>query len=307
MLGLCLTLCLMPQGESPPAPAQDPAPLVETDANGWPVGEPAATAEPAASVAPVVNLPPAAPPGGAGTPLRATSLDSPLRDVWQWVGQPSDFAAQGGARAEISLHVYDQTGRIAGTRTLVHEADLSSPERDRLTFSGGRKTFGRDGPAVWAMLDNVIWHSREREASELLRVMGLLLRLPWGFAEGGYVAYPARSIDVDGQRKLLVRVESRSPDLESGAAPDGSPQDVFELICSEDRYRPEEVRYRLRESGQLRRVRLAQYQPLNRGVRVPVRRVFLSHDGRPLMEMEIVRMSFGHELTPDLFRPPERR
>ena len=48
-------------------------------------------------------------------------------------------------------------------------------------------------------------------------------------------------------------------------------------------------------------------QPLNRGVRVPVRRVFLSPDGRPLMEMEIVRMTFGQDLPADRFRPPERR
>ncbi len=45
---------------------------------------------------------------------------------------------------------------------------------------------------------------------------------------------------------------------------------------------------------------------LPRGVRVPVRRIFTSHDGLPLMEVEIVRMEFGLELPAERFRPPVR-
>jgi hypothetical protein len=270
---------------------------VSIDANGWPqapVAERAPATADAAAAPPAPALPTPAP--GA---IPANSLDSPLRDIWLRTGQPSDFAAQGGAGAEIKLHLYDVSGGVLTTRRLLHEADLAVPDRDRLTFLDSQRTFGRDGTAVWAMADNVLWPSREREAQEALQVLGLLLRAPWIFADERYLVRPAEPVEVDGERMVRVAIES-APD------PEGSEEAAaarFQLLCHPSDMLPLEIRYAIGAQDE-KRVKLLEYQTLPPGVKVPVRRVFVAHDGRPLLEVEIVRMQCKLDLPAAYFRTP---
>lgn len=311
-------VCMLPQTASQPA-AVPQNPSVQTDPNGWPVMLPSDDLTPARRLIQAAGNPahaelhlpeptpswstiPAAPGGAALAPGSSTTgLSSPLRDVWAFLGQPSDFAALGDAHAQIVLHLYDSTGTEIATRPFTHEATLGEPERDRLTFAEGRKVFGRDGPAVWAMIDNLVWHSREQEARQMLDVMGLLLRLPWVFSDSRYSVHPPEPTEVDGVRKLKVRVQA--PGDPTSPTPTWH---RYELICSPDRMLPEELWYRRAGSDSVRRVALLEYQQLPAGILVPVRRVFLAEDGTKLLEMEVVRMECRLSLPDDRFRPPVR-
>ena len=83
-------------------------------------------------------------------------------------------------------------------------------------------------------------------------------------------------------------------------------RDRFELICSPGTLRPEELRYQLAGSAIERRVQFLDYRPLPPNLQVPVRRLVLGHDGRRLMEMEVVHMQFRLDIPAARFRPPVR-
>lgn len=275
-----------------------------------PAGE---TAEPGARVRSDFDAPIAAPvkPSEAparesrATPASAPVLDlgSPLLDVLQRVGHVSDLAALGGVVARMQIHVYDAHGVEIGTRELTHEADLAEKERDRLTFGGGAKTYGRDGAAVWVLFHAMLWPSLEDEARDELAMHGLLLRAPWAFADPQrFVVFPKEHVVQDERRLVRIRVEQRGADAERiGPREQKAATDAYELLCPQDSMEPSEVRIR-RASGASRTIKLLDWRTFG-GVRMPTRRVFLSPDGVRALEIVITRLDVRQTLAEGRFRP----
>ncbi|MEM7200855.1 MAG: hypothetical protein AAF628_11345 [Planctomycetota bacterium] len=307
VLALCL-VSLLAQAPSPAPASGTPGPTKATlqiGENGWPVlldePEPGAVGTAPAAATPTTPRPAARP----NDLLGARQLRSPLHEVWSAIGQPSAFRELGGAQARVELHVYDPGDRRAGTRHLQHDADLGRPNRDRLAFAEGRKKYGRNGPSAWATIDGVVWHSREREARELLEVLGLLLRVPWVFDDDRFTVEPKEPVPgVDpGRVRIVIRRRPERPADLVGPNADSAPQDEFELWCDARSMLPLELVVRWGGSGTQRRVQLLEYQKIPPGLLVPVRRVVVDERGQRLLEIEIATMQCRLDLPDDTFRP----
>ena len=206
-------LARRPAGKRPPvgqSTAQQPTPVappgIRTDANGWPILAPSTTQhQPVQQQTPNVQtrqvqtpkqLPGRVParPGGPGTPNtnprgpleRPLADSSLLNDVFQQVGRPDDVAQLQCVVAWMTVKLFDHRGMELGELQVHHEADLRH-ERDRLLFSrpsrGPDKIYGRDGRSVFAERHGMAWPSLESKAREELEIFGLLLRMPWAFAD----------------------------------------------------------------------------------------------------------------------------
>jgi hypothetical protein len=310
LASLCTLLLAVPQAAPTP-----PAPRVTTDQRGWPVLQPAGTASARAPGAePASDFPPApaAPPGAAAAgevaeqarphPSGASALDG----VFARIGTPAAFASLACTVARLRIHVFDHRGKEIATRNVFHEADVRLAERDRLVFADERRTFGRDGPAVWAEQHGMLWPALEAQARGELELLGTLLRLPWVFADDQrWIVYPPRAEMLEGQPYHSVRAERRSDDARVGPAPGPAAVDSFDLYCEPQTKKPRIVRYRLARGAGERRVELHGQQPFG-GVRIPTRYLFRRADASTALEIEVVRIDGEQRLPREQFQPPVR-
>ena len=249
----------------------------------------------------------AAVPGGAA-PLAtpADRLDSALRQVFESVGQPFDFAQLGGATARVRLHLHGPSGEVLATREFTHEAELGE-DRDRIESADGRRVRARDGAVSFESVDGVLWHAHAAAAAAELELLGTMLRLPWSFGDGQrFVVFPRENVMLDGQPMVRLRIGPRAKSDGIGPSlsePEGT---RYELWCEPTTMRPVEVRYRVHSESIERRVVLRDWRPVQGNLRVPVRRVLLDAKGRPTLEIEIVRMRLGLRFGRDRFRAPPR-
>jgi len=259
-------------------------------------------------------------PGGSGTAITDPNPRGPLerplagrgllRDVFQQVGRPEDFARLQCVVAWMSVKLFDHRGTELGQFTVHHEADLRCG-RDRLLFSrpsrGPDKIYGRDGRSVFAERHGMAWPSLEPKAREELEAFGLLLRMPWAFADSDRFVVKGRDDDytVNGRAMVRLRIERRPGSDRMRDAGADKRQDRFDLICSKNRMEPVEVHMRPAASGATTVVQLSGYKSY-RGTRIPTQRVFMSENGYRLMEMRITRMDVGQDLPQSQFRPHQR-
>jgi hypothetical protein len=294
-----------------PAPQQpDPTPpaprVIQVDANGWPLFDaPPAPASGAAPTGAPTTVPVAGPAAATPAPTSRTerpvpppaglALESPLRDVFERLGQPADFDDLGGIAAAYRIVVRDHRGAEVAVRELTHEFDARAPRRDRLLLPG-RKVFGRDGEQVFAELHGLPMPSYESEARDQLDLFGVLARMPWVFADGQRFSVSAPELARIGPRELVrIRIEAR----QSVAAP---PAPRFELWCAADSSEPVELRYNVAGPGQDRRVRLSEWRRVG-AVRLPTRWTFVGPDDGVGMELEIARLDPGQPVSIAQFRP----
>lgn len=327
-----------PRHQTPPLA---PVPKIRTDANGWPVLAPRSPQptpqQPVTAVPPTPRVPtpkvPApdqvpAQPGGPGTPTNDKDSDikdkdhdtaprgplerpladqGMLQDVFRQVGRPEDLARLQCVVAWMHVKLFDQRGTDLGELQVHHEADLRHV-RDRLLFSrpgrGPDKIYGRDGRSVFAERHGMSWPSLEPRAREELELFGLLLRMPWAFADSDRFVVKGRDDDyvVNGRAMVRLRIERRP---RAGAGGAGAGQDRFDLICPRNSLEPSEVHMRLAATGVTTVVQLSGYKSY-RGVRVPTQRVFVSENGYRLLEVRITRMDVGQDLPQSQFRPHQR-
>jgi hypothetical protein len=257
-------------------------------------------------------------PGGSGTPgttprgplERPLADRSILRDVFQQVGRPEDLARLQCVVAWMTVKLFDHSGTELGELQVHHEADLRCT-RDRLLFSrpsrGPDKIYGRDGRSVFAERYGMAWPSLVPKAREELELFGLLLRMPWAFANSDQFVVKSRDDDyiVNGRAMVCLRMERRPGATGMGVVGDSKPQDRFDLICSKSNLEPVEVHMRLEATGATTVVHLSDYKSY-RGVHIPTRRVFMSENGYRLMEMRISRMDVCQDLPQAQFRPHQR-
>ena len=245
------------------------------------------------------------PPGPGPAPAHVP-LESPLLDLFRVVGRPADLRELGSVVVRARVHVRDHRGAELATRELFHEADLTVADRDRLVLPDDR-IYGRDGAAVFAQFHRLAWPSLEQEAREELELLGLLLRLPWVFADPErWTLLPPEHVLVSGRRWLRVRVESRVGDGAAiGPLPEPEPADRFELWCEPASMQLAEVRYRLAGSSAVRIVRLSEWRQVG-AVRMPARRTLLGADGVPRLEIELLSIDVRQPLPSTHFRPPMR-
>ena len=294
------------------APAPQDAPL-RTDANGWPQPVPVVQPSRAARsdfAAPPVQAPapaaPAAPAPGGAAPAPRGRL--PLAEVFERVGHPSAMQDCKGVIARMQVRLFDPTGVEQTRYEVFHEADLASRDRDRLQFTQARKTYGRDGATVWARHIGMLWPAWEGEARDELELHGLMLRLPWAFADTErFVAGAREIVQHDGRAIARWKVQARGPESAVvGPVPNAAPVDRFELDCHEDSNEPFELRYVLSATGVPRRVLLRDWRPCG-GVKLPMVRTWVDTEGKKALEIEIVRIDSGQALPVGQFAPEARR
>ena len=301
-----------PKPVAKPVPREQPR--IRTDANGWPIpGKPQTPQEKPRPPKQQPMQPPARPGGAAGGLAEHSPLADrgSLHDVFQQMGQPQDLIDLRCVVAWISLKMFDHRGAELGEILVHHEVDLRA-RRDRLLFSrpsrGPTKIYGRDGPSVFAEMHEMPWPSLESEAAEETGVFGLLLRMPWLFADSDRFVVKSRDDDyiVNGRAMVRLRVERR-PETGGMSRRDGAnkPQDRFDLICPKKRMEPAEVHMCLAATGATTVVRLLDYKSFG-GVRIPTRRIFLGEDGHRRMEMRITRLDTRLDLPRSQFRPHRR-
>lgn len=239
-------------------------------------------------------------------PPENLDLGSALLDVFQRVGHPSAFSGLGAVVAKWRLTVFDAYGAESAVRDLVQESDLGNPSRDRLTYPANQKSCGRDGGATWVVLHGMDWPALEQEAREELELFGLLLRMPWCFADTTrFVVYPRESVVQDGRRYTKIRIETRSSGDEIiGPRDRGPAPDTYELTAPADSYEPTELRI-LRASGTRRSVKLLEWRDVG-GVRVPMRRIFVTPDGAQALEIVATQIEPRPSLPDSRFHPPGR-
>ncbi len=232
-----------------------------------------------------------------GDPMR---LDSPLREVFSRLGYPSDMRELRGVRASCRFSLRGESGAEVGRREWEHLADLEFPERDVLRMFAEKKTYGRDGAAVFASLERVPMSSYKEEAEDELRILGLLLRFPWCFADAErFVVEEKQSLTIAGSPMVRIPIRARRS-VDEGAL--NVPVDRFEILCAEDSMEPKELHYTLAASGRPRRVRLGGYQRIG-GLRLPLRREFLNAAGSPSLILEVLKLDSGLDLSAADFRP----
>jgi hypothetical protein len=284
-----------------------PLPRIEVGDNGWPVprewreGE----ARPAAEAARVE-------PGGF--PRAATrsaergsaDTDSPLAPVFRRVGYPGDAGDLGCVVARVETTVFDHRGAALAETRAFHEADLAAPDRDRLLLAGDR-IYGRDGGAVFAVQHHVAFPSLEEEARDELELMGLLLRLPWAFADRSrFVVMPAERLEARGRPAVRFRIEARAPgDEVVGPAPGPRGIDRFELWCDPETMEPRLLSVARGATGSQRTFRLLDYQTFG-GVRVATRREVEAGGGAPARVMVLAQLDVRQQLPRAQFQPPAR-
>jgi hypothetical protein len=258
-----------------------------------------------AARAPVRRDEPAVDPGEQRR-LPALDLGSPLLDMFQRIGHPSDLASLGRVVTKLRLSVYDSHGSELGVRELVHEADCGVVARDRLTVQAGLKVYGRDGEGAWVVFHGMDWPALESEARDELELFGLLLRTPWCFADPQrFVVYPKENVLVDGKRITKLRIETRTAGDELvGPRETKPPADSFELFSAPDSLEPCELRL-VRANGTRRTIRLLDWRDVA-GVRMPQRRLFVGPDGGRALEIVTTLIDTRQALPDARFRPPAR-
>jgi len=239
-------------------------------------------------------------------PPENLDLGSALLDVFHRVGHPSAFVGLGSVVAKWRLTVFDAYGAESAVRDLVQESDLGNPSRDRLSYPAAQKFYGRDGGATWVVFHGMDWPALEQEAREELELFGLLLRMPWCFADTQrFVVYPRESVVQDGRRYTKVRIEARSSGDEIiGPRDSGPAPDTYELTAPADSYEPTELRIQ-RANGTRRSVKLLEWRDVG-GVRVPMRRIFVTPDGTQALEIVATQLEPRQSLPDSRFHPPGR-
>ncbi len=238
--------------------------------------------------------------------------DSPLLKIFRHLGGVEDMRDLEGVVAQINLSLLDHRGGELGAMSIVHEADMQLPDRDRLHFAGAAvtdgKIYGRDGQAVYAEMHGIAFQSLEQEARQELEIMGLLLRFPWAFADATrFVVYPAQDISLAGRGYKRVRVE-RLPAAgreQLGPQPNQSQVDRFDLICTPERMQPAQLHITLAATGITQVVELRDYRSFG-SVRLPTRRIFIGPTGHQQMEMVISRLDVGVRLPKAQFQPQQQ-
>lgn len=315
---LSFVVLILPQSQSRPSSSEIPpqARAIGVDENGWPIFAQGKTqARPGVSGRSDFETQPRPIQAGqiagadsagpvvtdedseAADPMR---LGSPLREVFTRQGYPSDMRELGGVLAWYRFTLRGHNGAVIGSREVEHHADMRRADRDLLKMSSGQKTYGRDGASVFAYLDRMRMESYEDEARDELELLGLLLRFPWGFADGErYVVGEKQYLTVAGQAMVLIPIRAkRSID----ASLPGASVDRFEILCAADSMEPRELRYTLAATGQSRRLRFSEYRQVG-GVRIPFRREFLDGVGSPSLILEILSMDHGRDVSAVDFRP----
>ncbi|MHC5064593.1 MAG: hypothetical protein ACYTG5_11545, partial [Planctomycetota bacterium] len=320
MLNLALStlVLILPQTQGKPSKgAADPKPrVIGVDEDGWPIfagqqdpkkNKNSGRSDFETSPRPLLEKPIAERGGavfeessdapGIGDPMR---LGSPLREVFARLGYPSDMRELRGVRADCRFSLLGETGAEVGRRDWEHLADLESPDRDLLRMFADKKTYGRDGAAVFAMLDRVPMSSFRDEAKDELQLLGLLLRFPWCFADAERFRVEERqSLTIAGVPMVRIPIRGTRPSDDESL---NGLVDRFEILCAEDSMEPKELHYTLAASGRPRRIRLGDYQRVG-GVRIPLRREFLNAAGSPTLILEILGFESGLDLSATDFRP----
>jgi hypothetical protein len=222
--------------------------------------------------------------------------------VFVAVHQPADLAALGGVTLVLRITLFDHRGEELGSREIHHEADLAYPDRDRLWFSDGR-VYGRIGKAVNAQRFHKPWPVLDDEARDELELYGVLLRMPWLFADAeSFVVFPTQNDNWRGEDLVRIPIERRPvQSLVLGPQRNPVPVDRFELLY-DDTFIPRQLVFRLAATGVTRRVLLQDFREVG-GVRIPWRRTFLVEDDRVAMVMKVVSFKFGQRFSDQHFRP----
>lgn len=264
-----------------------------TDHNGWPLSP----SPPATSAA----REPGGEPGGFSVEAPApqpTGRASPLLPVFRAVGTPADAAALGGVRATLRTVVYDHRGAVIGEREAEHQADLAAAARDRLV-SPKEQVYGRDGPAVYALYHGLSLQGLEAEARDELAWAGLLLRVPWVFADpAAFTVGMREELLLNGRPMSRFGIAART---EGDAVPDR-----YELWCEPDTSEPRFlVLLPADPAARPCRVRLLDYRPIG-NTRLPMRRLVEGPDGSRRLEIEVADVRVRETFPPRHFAPPPR-
>ncbi len=287
-------------------PQDAPRPRVSTTTNGWPVEARPGTVPPASvgGAGPAQQeargrLPE---PGGLSAEGRALpAASSPLLAVFRAVGAPGDAAALRGVRARLKTTIYDHRGGVVGERECTHEADLSVVSRDRLLF-GGDTIYGRDGATVFAHYRGLAFPNLEVEARDDLAWHGLVLRVPWVFAdESRYTVSPREDLLWNNRPMSRFRITSTiTRDDRGGAA------DQFELWCDPDTSEPRLLLITPADpAARPCRVRFLEFQSFG-NARVPLRRLLESREGSRLLEIELADVAVQQTYGPRYFAAPAK-
>lgn len=182
-------------------------------------------------------------------------------------------------------------------------SDRQHPNRDRLLFTDGR-VYGRIGKAVHAQRYLKPWPVLRGEARDELELFGVLLRMPWLFAEARhFVVFPTQYENWGGEDLVRIPIERRPAQQQVlGPQRNPVPVDRFELLYQEHTSLPRQLVFRLAAIGVTRRVLLQDFRDVG-GVRMPWRRTFLVEGDRVAMVMKVLKMEFGQRFGDQHFRP----
>lgn len=293
ILGLALV------GWLPQAPA---APIVTTPL-GWPATVGSVGGEPAPQ--PVgkstETRDPGAEPGGfAPLDPEASAVPSPLLPVFRAVGTAADAKALGGVTCSMRILLYDHRGAVLGEREAMHEADLSAPARDRLLLPR-EQVYGRDGVAVFAQYRGLAFPGLEAEARDELSWFGLVLRVPWVFADPtAFTVRPREELLWNGRPMSRYRIAARA------SGQDDANADRFELWCEPDTSEPRLLVLQPADpAARPCRVRLLDFKAIG-NVRMPMRRLIEGSDGGRRLEMELRELRPAQAFPARHFAPPPR-
>jgi len=272
-------------------PQDAPRPGLATTPNGWPILPPAA---------PVVRPQARAPePDPGGVPAREGAAASPLLPVFRAVGSPADAAALGGVTAVLQATVYDHRGAVLGEREIVHDADFTVPDRDRLAL-GADTVYGRDGGAVFAHYRGLAFPNLEDEARDELAWFGLVVRVPWVFADAArYDVAPREELLLHGRPMSRYRIALRPP-------PGEPVRERFELWCDPHTSEPRVLVIQPGDpAARPCRVRLLDFAAVG-NVRIPRRRILEARDGTRALELVATELDAEQEFGKRHFAPPPR-
>lgn len=310
-----------PEG-APPAPPRPGLGVRFDGQSGWPIVQGLEVAKPAGPGSePVPARPPAADrptaagevtgpqaqPGGDGPGLAAGA--EPLPDVFAAVGSPASLQALGGATVWWRVTVLGSQGEPIGIREVTHLADLSVPDRDRLTFADGR-VGGRLGGAVFAERHGHAWPTMAAAMAPELAFYGLHLRVPWAFADARrFAAAGTGELVAGGERLWCAHVHARGSERGPGPVLASEPVDRFELWSPPGSPPgnglggglPRALVHEFAGTGRTRRALLEDWRPVG-GVHMPFRRVYVDAAGRPTTRLEILRIETGLAVAERDFR-----
>ncbi|MBL8752070.1 MAG: hypothetical protein JNK15_02110, partial [Planctomycetes bacterium] len=231
--------------------------------------------------------------GANAAPLLASGMQagSPLLEVFQGTRPPGSWRAIGGVVVSWRVTIHGTSGETIGVREVVHTADTTFAERDRLEYTDNR-VFGRVGAQVFAERSGMPSPGQIDQAAAELLLFGTQLRCPWLFGDANAFAVVQKDVEDRGGERLHKAVLERRPPVAldlAGPELDPKPRDRFELLYDPGTGMPRELVQRFASSREARRVLLEDWREWE-GVQLAHRRVYVDESLRPTTVLEITRI-----------------